>query len=140
MENELKLTKLQNAVQALDDAIEIYNENTDERLTKVLRSGVIHNFETAYEVSWKYMKRWLEINVKPDIVVGVIRKEFYRIASENGLIANPLIWLEFHLRRNQTSHIYLEVVAQEVLNAAFEFLPCAKELLQNLEASNGSHN
>ncbi|NTU54518.1 MAG: hypothetical protein HGA97_12675 [Chlorobiaceae bacterium] len=38
---------------------------------QTIKSGVIHNFEVAYEQCWKFMKRWLEINVSPDIADGV---------------------------------------------------------------------
>jgi nucleotidyltransferase substrate binding protein (TIGR01987 family) len=136
MEFELDITALQNAVQALEDSIETYKKysGTDIKLTDSLRSGVIQNFETAYELCWKYMKRWLEGNISPDIVAGAVRKEFYRIANENLLISDPEAWFGFHSARNKTSHVYNKIAAEEVLKAAFKFLPYAKELISKLEA------
>ncbi len=109
------------------------NAGGSERLLNSLRSGVIQNFEIAYELSWKYMKRWLEANISPDIVTGVARRDFYRIARENKLIANLDAWLNFHEKYNKALDIYEEIIAHEVFEGAVEFLVCSKELLQRLE-------
>ncbi|MDR2830590.1 MAG: nucleotidyltransferase substrate binding protein [Methanobrevibacter sp.] len=132
---ELDITSLINAVNALKDSILTYNKynSQDEILKYSLRSGVIQNFEVAYELSWKFMKRWLEINISPDIVTGVTRKEFYRIAQQNLLISNVKMWWIFHEARNNTSHIYDEDVADETLNTAFDFLQYGEDFIKILK-------
>jgi nucleotidyltransferase substrate binding protein (TIGR01987 family) len=141
-ENEPDLTKLKNTLQTLEDGIEEYTSHSEgpKRLSNALRSGVIQNFEITYELSWKLMKRWLEANISPNIVLGVHRREFYRIAQQEGLIDNPPEWWKFHEARNKTTHIYHELIAQKLFEAALEFPPHARKLLDKLEASNGSHN
>jgi nucleotidyltransferase substrate binding protein (TIGR01987 family) len=135
MNGKLDITALKNAVTALRKSINVYKENHDKDidLSDALRSGVIQNFEVVYELSWKFMKRWLEINVSPDIVLGVTRKEFYRIAAENLLIADVTKWWDFHEARNKTSHIYDCMLAVDVLDTAMEFLPYANDFLGSLE-------
>jgi hypothetical protein len=79
------------------------------------------------------MKRWLEANISPDIVMGVTRHEFYRIAVENLLISEVELWWSFHEGRNKTSHIYDCLVAEDVLDIAMKFLPCANDFVAKLE-------
>jgi nucleotidyltransferase substrate binding protein (TIGR01987 family) len=133
--DKLDISSLKNAVQALQTSIDVYKKNCDADmdLADTLRSGVIQNFEVAYELSWKFMKRWLEKNVSPDIVMGVTRKEFYRIAVENLLISEVELWWSFHEGRNKTSHIYDGIVAEDVLDIALKFLPHANDFVTKLE-------
>ena len=136
-EKSLDIETLKNAVKSLEKNIAVYDSNVssgDDDLKDALRSSVIHNFEIAYELSWKYMKKWLEMNVAPNIVIGNTRREFYRIARENGLISDVKKWWEFHDARNRTSHTYNEATAENVLNAAINFVPIAKQYIADLEA------
>ena len=79
------------------------------------------------------MKKWLEVNVEPNII-GSTRKEFYRIARENGLISDVKKWWEFHDARNRTSNTYNEMTAESVFNAAVNFIQIAKQYVVDLEA------
>ena len=68
----LELEALENSISALDNSIEVYkkisdNNNdfsehlaNDKKLIDTLRSGVIQNFEVAFEQSWKFIVRWLK--------------------------------------------------------------------------------
>jgi len=132
----LNMESLKSAVTALDDAIAEYNANTsggNVRLLDALRSGVIKNFEVAYELCWKYMTKWLEMNISPDIVKGVSRKEFYRIVWENGLISDVREWWDFHDSRNRTVHVYCATTAEEVFNTSLKFIVAAKKFTVDLE-------
>ena len=79
---KLDLSSLRKAVNSLDRAIRLAatqikgKVNTDQE--EVIRAGVIQNFEFTYALSWKFMKRWLEMNVSGDAVDGVTRKELLR--------------------------------------------------------------
>jgi len=132
---ELDITSLISAINALNNSINAYEEygSQNEALKHSIRLGVIQNFEVAYELSWKFMKRWLEINISPDIVDGVTRREFYRIAKQNLLISDVNMWWIFHEARNNTSHIYNEDVADETLNTAFDFLKFAEDFTNVLK-------
>ncbi|MDR3338183.1 MAG: nucleotidyltransferase substrate binding protein [Treponema sp.] len=132
---KLDITSLKNAVQALQKSIDVYEKNGDDDidLSDTLRSGVIQNFEVAYELSWKFMKRWLEMNISADIVSGVSRKEFYRIAAENLLISDVEEWWSFHEGRNKTSYTYDSITAEDVLETALKFSPYSKDFISRLE-------
>ncbi|MDR1453216.1 MAG: nucleotidyltransferase substrate binding protein [Candidatus Margulisbacteria bacterium] len=135
---ELKLNELKRAVAALQRAIEITqkieaNPAAEPAEKETLRAGVIQAFEFSYELCWKMLKRWLEINVSPDIVAGIVRVELFRRGAENLLIDDVLKWLEFHEARNKTSHLYAIKTAEAVYQKAVEFLPYAQALLERLE-------
>jgi nucleotidyltransferase substrate binding protein (TIGR01987 family) len=129
IEKKIDITHLKNAIAALQSCINDFNEYAakGDSLRESLRSGVIQNFEAAYELSWKFMKRWLVFNVGNSIVDGIPRFELFKLAAENGLISDIEIWFDFHDARNKTSHEYGEEVAELVLEYALKFLPYAKE-------------
>jgi nucleotidyltransferase substrate binding protein (TIGR01987 family) len=139
-QNTLDFSSLKNAVDALERVLKVYKKNSDIDnkdfdidVSEGLRSGVIQNFEVAYELSWKSMKRWLETNVSPTIVDGLTRHEFYRRAAENKLIEDIQAWWDFHDARNSTSHVYDGAMADDVAEIAAKFLPEARELLARLQ-------
>jgi len=137
VEKELDLSSLRNAVLFYQEALKAYGELVDGGATatqrELLRSGLIQTFETTYELCWKSMKRWLEMNFSPDEVNGVTRRELYRICAENSLIDDVDQWMEFHQARNRASHTYNEAVAEEVFSVAGRFLPYAQDCLKQLE-------
>ncbi|MDR1114077.1 MAG: nucleotidyltransferase substrate binding protein [Candidatus Margulisbacteria bacterium] len=135
---ELNLNELKKALAALQRAIKVTKKietapAADPAEIETLRAGVIQAFEFSYELCWKMLKRWLEINVSPDIVAGVVRIELFRRGAENLLIDDVLKWMEFHDARNKTSHLYAQKTAEAVYQKAVEFLPYAQALLERLE-------
>jgi nucleotidyltransferase substrate binding protein (TIGR01987 family) len=101
-----------------------------------VRSGIIQNFEVAYELSWKMMKRWIETNISAASVDGVTRRELFRQAAENRLIDDVDLWMSFHAARNETSHTYDNDTAEEVSDSAEQFVAAAQSLLTSLRARN----
>ena len=73
MDSSLDIDPLKNAVNALEASVCDYDEYSSKGCTlkNTLRSGVIQNFEVAYELSWKFMKRWLSFNVSPELIDGL---------------------------------------------------------------------
>jgi nucleotidyltransferase substrate binding protein (TIGR01987 family) len=131
----IETTHLKNAILALQNCIKNYNEYSpkNESLLESLRSGVIQDFEVAYELSWKFMKKWLSYNVGSSVIDGIPRFELFKRAAENGLISEPEIWFDFHDARNKTTHEYSEEIAEFVFEQALKFLPYAKDFLEALE-------
>ena len=137
----LELEALENSIFALENSIEVYkriaNDNKDDKkLIDALRAGVIQNFEVAFEQSWKFIVRWLNENINYGIAQGITKRELFRLAGENLLIDDVSKWIYFKDCRNQTSHIYSENTAEEVLKSALEFLPYVKYLLERLKEHN----
>lgn len=137
----LELEALENSILALVNSIEVYkrivNDNkNDKKLIDALRSGVIQNFEVAFEQSWKFIVRWLNENISYGIAQGITKKELFRLAGEHLLIDDVSKWIYFKDLRNQTSHIYSKTTADEVLKSALQFLPYVKYLLKRLKEHN----
>ena len=108
----------------------------DQVVVDGLISGVIQNFEVCYELAWKYIKRYLELNLGSSYVDGTSRRELFRLACESLLIDDVDKWMIYHRARNETSHTYDGVTAGEVFILSQQFIHDIKKLLQNLEARN----
>jgi nucleotidyltransferase substrate binding protein (TIGR01987 family) len=136
----LDLTSLSKAVEALDRslaAVERAQAIRDAALQETVRAGVIQQFEVAYELSWKFLQRWLRENASPEEAdFPRTRKELFRLAARHGLIDDPLPWFDFGDARNRTSHTYDGDTALDVFATATTFLPKARELLARLQARN----
>lgn len=136
----LDLSSLQKAVDSLQRAVKVASSqikgkvDTDEE--EVIRAGVIQNFEFTYELCWKFMKRWLEINISSAAVDGIPRKELFRLAAENRLIGQVEAWFEYNNLRNETAHTYDAETAEEVYEAAVRFAGDARAFLKTLEKKN----
>jgi nucleotidyltransferase substrate binding protein (TIGR01987 family) len=137
----LELESLVSALSALEKSILTWNKlsrmpdlTTDDLQT--IKSGVIQNFEVTYEQCWKFMKRWLEINVSPDIADGVPRRELFRISAENRLIDDVDLWMEFHKARNLTAHTYHAGNAEQAFRAAIMLPEEGLRLLERLRKGN----
>ncbi|MEI7788854.1 MAG: nucleotidyltransferase substrate binding protein [Chlorobiaceae bacterium] len=135
----LDLTSLHRAIVSLEKSIFSYRSlSENSTLTHddidTVKAGVIQNFEVAYEQCWKFMKRWIEQNVSPDIVDGVTRRELFRVSAENRLIDDVSVWMEFHQSRNLTAHTYDAENAGHAFSAALIFIDSAKDFLKRLEA------
>ena len=134
----LNLDSLKDSINALDRSIKVYNkiQNDDNDLILTVRAGVIQNFEIAFEQSWKFIQRWLNENISPDITSGITKKELFRLAAKHLLIDDVEKWIKFKYAGNSASHIYSNDLSQEVFNEALKFLPYAENLLKRLEDNN----
>jgi nucleotidyltransferase substrate binding protein (TIGR01987 family) len=137
----LDLDSLRKGVAALHAVLARSSDSTlmaslDEVTRNAIKSGAIQHFEFCYELSWKFIKRWLEANISASAADGVTRRELFRQAAENRLIDDVDQWMRYHEARNQTSHTYDPVVAENVYQAAHAFARDAQALLEALEARN----
>ncbi|MDI9369622.1 MAG: nucleotidyltransferase [Synergistaceae bacterium] len=137
----LVLESLANAVAALESAIlkcgdEEKLSRLDDITRNIIKAGIIQYFEFSYELCWKFMRRWIEMNVSPGITTGISRRELYRLAAEYQLISDVEQWMRYHHARNLASHTYEESTADEVYQFALLFSPDARRLLESLASKN----
>jgi len=135
----LNIDSLRKSIAVLCRSLEVAEankHNKDGDLKDTLRSGVIQNFEVAYEQCWKMMKRWLEMNISSTTADGVTRRELFRLIAENRMIDDVEQWMRHHEARNQTSHIYEPEIADNVYAATKGFSRDALSFQQALEARN----
>ncbi len=132
----LDLSSLKKAVDSLDRALEVAAGPATPGQQEVLRAGVIQNFEFTYELCWKFMKRWLELNAGAAVADGATRKELFRLAAESRLITGVENWFRYHAARNETAHTYDPAKATEISRLAAPFAGDARRLLEALEERN----
>jgi len=108
----------------------------DHVTRNTIRAGVIQHFEFTYELSWKFIKRWLETNVSATAADGVTRRELFRLGAENRLIDDVEQWMRYHEARNLTTHTYQPEIAKKVYSTAHGFARDAARLLAALEKRN----
>jgi nucleotidyltransferase substrate binding protein (TIGR01987 family) len=134
----LDLTSLQKAVESLERALHVARAEDMGRDTReTVRAGTIKNFEVAYEYCWKYIQRWLRLNVAAEQAeFPRTRKELFRLAAQYGLIKDPVPWYSYGDARNLSSHTYNEEMAGEVFETAVKFAEDARYLLERLREHN----
>lgn len=108
MSQTLNLSALQKAITSLEQLYARVNNahfmaQQDSVVRLGLQAGLIQNLEFTYKLCWKAMKRWLEMNAGMQ-TDGITRRELFRMAAENHLIADVAAWMLFYEFRNQTSH------------------------------------
>lgn len=132
--NMLDLTPLEKALTRLERAIERAKKSPQD---EEIRDSVIQRFEYSYELSWKMLKRQLEIDSPvPTSIDAMDFKTMIRESAQRGLLKNPEAWFEYRRQRNITSHAYDEKKAMSVYETALIFIQDAKILLQNLKQKN----
>jgi len=130
---KLDIMPLDRAVVSLKMGISQFKSLSDDaNLKEAVRDGVIQRFEYTFELSWKMIKRYLEMYMteKADELSS---KDLFRRGAEAGLITDSGKWFVFREARNKTSHTYDKKAAELVYNAAAEFLPYAEELVTRLK-------
>ena len=107
----------------------------DPGLVVHMRAAAIQAFEFTYELSWKMLKRYLELSeANPQEIDGMSFPDLIRIGCERGLLLSELkVWKEFRRERSITSHTYDESKATDIFNNIPLFLSEAKYLLAKLE-------
>ena len=115
-------------------AIEVFerfrkNLNSDQE-----KAGAVQAFEFCYELSWKIMKRLLEMR---GLEVGS-PKDTIRKAFEEQLIPDPEIWFEFQKRRNLTTHTYNEGNLDIIVQVFDRFSQELQNLIINIERINNA--
>ena len=134
----LDFSPLENAVMQLEEALEIHGSElalSDPRLKRHLTAAVIHAFEFAYELSFRMLRRYLELaSPNPAEIDGLVFNEIIREAYRQALVRFELpVWREYRRNSGTTSHTYNEERAQEVFESVPDFLQDARYLLNRLQ-------
>ena len=140
---KLDLTPLEDAVGQLEEALDIYHfhlPGDDPRLKRHLRAAVIQAFEFTYELSFKMLRRYLQLaSANPAEIDEFVFNDVVRVGYRQALLKSELpVWREFRRNRGTTSHTYNEEKAQEVFESAPDFLQEARFLLNQLHKRNES--
>ncbi|MDA8104131.1 MAG: nucleotidyltransferase substrate binding protein [Nitrospiraceae bacterium] len=130
----LDLSSFQKALGSLERAIQ---RSQADRGDEELRDSVIQRFEYTYELSWKMLKRQLEIDAPtPEMIDALGFRDLIREGAERGLIRDPAAWFKYREQRNITAHTYDEKKAAQVYMTALRFYGDALALFRELEKRN----
>ncbi|MDR3049452.1 MAG: nucleotidyltransferase substrate binding protein [Elusimicrobiota bacterium] len=129
---KLDLLSFKKAVKSLNAALKDFNKDNDN---DYIRDAVIQRFEYTYELSYKFLRRYLQLSLQNANEVDEMSfSDIIRSASAKGLLLNNLEkWIEYRKMRNTTSHTYDEAKADAVIAIAPNFLKDAKFLLKTLD-------
>lgn len=99
--------------------------------TEQEQAGAIQAFEFCFELTWKIMKKFLELRG----LTANSPKETFRIAALEQLIPDPEIWFEFLKKRNLSMHAYQEEAVATILKILPMFSKEIKIFLKNISVS-----
>ena len=138
MNRFLDVSPLEKAIVQLEDSLNYYHSDlskSNRNLSAQFRSAAIQAFEYTYELSWKMLKRYLEmISPNPEEIDGYSFSDLIRAGNEKGLLLSDLEkWLLFRTVRSITSHTYDEAKAEEVFKVIPVFLKDAHYLVEKLQ-------
>lgn len=141
MREILDLSSLVKANLELVEALKYYNSELalqDTALRRHLRAGTIQAFEFTYELTIKFIRRYLEISEPSrEYIAAMTYPNLIRTANEKGLLKSDIsIWKKYREKRNITSHTYDEDEAQNVMAIIPSFILDAQFLLQQLQNRN----
>lgn len=116
-------TNLKKALGRLEEALNEDQENS------LIVDGTIQRFEFTIEIYWKTLKRLLF----SEGIEAKTPRETLKEAYQVGWLQNEQAWLQMLKDRNETSHIYDEKMARNILDNIIKYFPEMKETFQKLE-------
>lgn len=120
-----RFQNLERAAANLDEAVRRTAVSDD----KLLRSGLIQNFEFTFELSWKTLKDYIS---EQGIEVNS-PKETLRQAYQLNLVDDGEGWLKALAARNITTHVYEEEEIADIAYAISEtYFPLVQKLVEFL--------
>ena len=128
----MDITNLKKAYAALERTIKS-EAIIGEDLREIYRMAAIKNFELCFELSWKAMQRWLLKEEKSLEMKIRSKKDLFRDVYGYGLVTDSNKWIEFLDMRNDTSHSYDDITAEEVFVSIKEFYEEITYFIEKLE-------
>src|SRR5690606_16300957 len=121
--------KLRQSMASLGRALGRLDEALREPDTNPLAiDGTIQRFEFAIELLWKTLKRVLE----HEGIQTRTPREALREAYQAGWLDDEVSWLQMLRDRNETSHIYDEVMARKIYERIREYAPKMRSVYELL--------
>lgn len=135
---KLDTSSLTDAINQLEISLKYYDSDvvqSDPGLILQLRAAAIQAFEFTYELSWKMLKRYLEMTApNPAEIDEMSFPTLIRTGCEQGLLLSDVAaWKIFREERGITSHTYNQKKAKDVFEKIPLFLKDAKYLLAKLQ-------
>ncbi|OGV26602.1 MAG: nucleotidyltransferase [Legionellales bacterium RIFCSPHIGHO2_12_FULL_37_14] len=99
-------------------------------LSLLEKQGLIQGFEFTHELAWNVIKDYLFFQGQSNITGS---RDATREAFNKNLITQGEVWMEMIKSRNQTSHTYNQIVADEIVDQILkQYYPCFKDFLKTM--------
>lgn len=117
----------------LHEAMELIEDPTHIELYKSLRDSAIQRFEYSIDTFWKFLKIYLQ-DKESAAVDSASPREILRTAFNANLLQEKELnlLLEGIVDRNLTSHMYNEVLAQDLLDRIPVYYATMKQVVDRI--------
>ena len=134
----LDLSPLKKALNQLKKSLSYYHSDMaqkDHDLQMQFVSATIQAFEFTYELSSKFLRRYLKISEPSSAIIEEMSfPNLIRTASTKGLLLNDwATWTHYRDKRNTTSQTYDEEKANDVIETVPAFVEEISYFLNELE-------
>lgn len=140
---QLDLSSLDKALVQIEESLSFASSpeaKANPRLFVQFRAAAIKAFEYSYELSWKSIKRFIEVTGPSESQTDVMNfKDLLRLAYEQDLIRNVEAWFDYRDKRNVTSHTYADDKAAQVFAVIPRFLQDATYLRDQMRQKLGQN-
>jgi len=128
--DNLKDIRWKQRFENFNKSYKLMEKYSKQQITSELeKAGIIQFFEMTFELAWKVLKDYLEVE-------GYIIKsprEAIKQAFQIGLIDNGHVWIDALANRNLTTHTYDEVLADKMAKEIVElYFPELKKMHDRL--------
>ena len=129
----LDLTSFQKAIASLNEAL---SAQAKDPINAFIMDSCIQRFEFTYELSWKTLKRYLEMSEASSQDIDTLAfPDLIRMGNEKALLKSDwTTWKIFLESRNKTAHTYDEQVAKDVFLHIPAFLEEARFLYDKIKS------
>jgi len=130
MEN-FDISPLNSALIRLNEVLTVYQKDKSD---SIVRDSLIKRFEFTYAISLKMIKRYFKLTAFTLDIDSMTFNEMVREANSMGLLKSNLEkWTIFREKRNMTSHMYYENIADDVASIVSDFYDEALFLMNKLK-------
>lgn len=105
--------KLESYTKALTRLVKVVNESKKRQLNEFELDCIVQRFEFTHEVAWKLIKSYAEYQGDNEIAGS---RDATRWAFENHLVLDGQVWMNMIRSRNDTSHQYDGVIAEQTIS------------------------
>ena len=122
-----RLQKLEKALLSFEEAHSFYLKNPDH---KIYAMALIQSFEFSFELSWVSLKYFMQYKEANQIKYA---RDIIKQAFNKGVIKNGALWLDMLKDRNNLSHVYDQVLTEEIVeNISTKYIIAIKKLYDYL--------
>ncbi|MBR4383865.1 MAG: HI0074 family nucleotidyltransferase substrate-binding subunit, partial [Selenomonadaceae bacterium] len=125
--------ELSPAVKKLDafaKSLAVLSKSNKDTTDEIYRMGIIGQFHLTFELSWKALREILLLHGVSEAASGSPR-EILKAGYQVHFLDDENLWLDMLKRRNLTTHVYNENIADELVTLIFERYITALENLRD---------